>query len=84
MYEKSDYRYRVVPMIRPDGNWLKTAGFDVGDITVECEDGKLIIEMDTEKAKLKETERAFRAGMVWKLVFCGNSIPGYVLHSKTK
>ena len=41
-------------MIMLKGMWLKELGFDIGDyISVTCEDGKLIITLDTERAAMK-------------------------------
>ena len=60
VYEKSDYRYRSIPMIRLCGKWLSDAGFSIGDyVSVSCEDGKLIITPDIERAKMKDAEVAF-------------------------
>lgn len=42
--EQSGYKYKATPTIILKGQWLKDAGFDIGDsITVTCEDRKLII-----------------------------------------
>ena len=44
VYEQSGYNYKATPTITLKGQWLKDAGFDIGDsITVTCEDGKLVI-----------------------------------------
>ena len=44
VYNVKDYKYKDTPTIILKGEWLKDAGFDIGDsITVTCEDGKLII-----------------------------------------
>lgn len=44
VYEQSGYNYKSTPKIMLKGQWLKEAGFDVGDsITVTCENEKLII-----------------------------------------
>ena len=60
VYEKSDYRNQSIPMIRLCGKWLSEAGFSIGDyVSVSCEDGKLIITPDIERAKLKEAEAVF-------------------------
>lgn len=60
VYGMSGYKYRETPTIMLKGNWLATAGFQIGDyITVSCEDGKLVITRDTERAKLIEAEQAF-------------------------
>ena len=56
----SGYNYKPTPAIRLCGQWLKTAGFDIGDpVLVKCEDGKLIITPDTARAELIEEEKAF-------------------------
>ena len=60
VYEKSDYRYQSVPMIRLCGKWLKFVGFDIGEkILVKCENGQLIITPDETGKRLAEEERAF-------------------------
>ena len=42
------------------GMWLKKAGFDVGDyISVTCEDGKIVIAQDAERAAVKVAEAEF-------------------------
>ena len=56
----SGYNYKSVPSIRLMGQWLETAGFHIGDpVLVKCEDGKLIISLDTARAELMEAEKAF-------------------------
>ena len=55
VYEKNDYRYQSIPMIRLCGKCLLEAGFSIGDyVSVCCEDGKLIITPDIERARMKE------------------------------
>ena len=57
---QSGYKYRETPTITLKGLWLSEAGFQIGDyISVVCEDGKLIITQDAERAKLIEAEQAF-------------------------
>ena len=57
---QSGYQYHAVPAIRLSGKWLGAAGFNIGDfISVKCEDGRLIIEPDAERAKMVEAEKAF-------------------------
>lgn len=57
---QSGYRYKSTLSIRLMGQWLEVAGFHIGDsVLVECEDGKLIISLDTESAELIEAEKAF-------------------------
>lgn len=44
VYNASGYQYKNTPTIILKGEWLKEAGFDIGNlIQVECADGKLII-----------------------------------------
>lgn len=39
------------------GMWLKELGFEIGDyISLVCEDGKLIITPDTERAEMEKAE----------------------------
>lgn len=57
---QSGYKYRETPTITLKGLWLSEAGFQIGDyISVKCENGKLIIEPDVERAKVIEAEKAF-------------------------
>lgn len=52
VYCTSGYQYRDTPTIMLKGQWLKEAGFEIGDyITVKCEDGRLVIAQDAERAK---------------------------------
>ena len=60
VYGQSGYKYRETPTIMLKGMWLKEAGFDVGDyISVTCEDGKIIIAQDAERASVKAAEAEF-------------------------
>lgn len=60
VYEQSGYRYKSTPTITLKGQWLKELGFDIGDpVLVKCENGKLIITPDAERAELIEAEKAF-------------------------
>jgi len=44
VYGQSGYKYRETPAILLKGQWLKEAGFEIGDyISVTLENGKLII-----------------------------------------
>ena len=57
---QSGYKYRETPTIQLKGQWLKELGFDIGDyITISCENGRLIITPDAERAAIKEAEAAF-------------------------
>lgn len=45
----SGTRYKYVPQIRLQGDWLKELGFDEGSpINVECQAGKLIITLQNK------------------------------------
>lgn len=60
VYGMSGYKYQQVPTVMLKGKWLEQLNFHIGDyVTVSCEDGKLIITPDAEKAAMKETEAAF-------------------------
>ena len=60
VYAQSGYNYKPVPAIRLMGQWLEAAGFHIGDpVLVKCEDGKLIISLDTARAELMEAEKVF-------------------------
>lgn len=49
VYEASGYQYRRTPSIVLKGKWLAELGVDIGDeITVRCEDGRLIITKANE------------------------------------
>ena len=57
---QSGYKYRETPTITLKGLWLSEAGFQIGDyISVKCENGRLIIEADVERARIIEAEKAF-------------------------
>ena len=60
VYDMSGYKFQQTATIMLKGNWLMEAGFNIGDfISVRCEDGKLIIEPDVERARMEEAEKAF-------------------------
>ena len=51
VYEQSGYKYRTIPTIMLKGQWLAELDFQIGDnISVSCEEGKLVIT----KAELKQ------------------------------
>lgn len=57
---QSGYKYKETPVILLKGQWLKEAGFNIGDyISVTCEEGRLIISQDAEKAAMKAAEDKF-------------------------
>ena len=65
---ESGYGYRPTSTIRLKGQWLKDIGFDIGgDVSVSCEDGKLIITPDTERARMVEVEKSFMEREMKKL-----------------
>ena len=60
VHEQSGYNYKATPTIILKGQWLKEMGFEIGDyISVSCEDGKLIITPDAEKATMTKAEAEF-------------------------
>jgi len=62
IYEQSGYNYKGTPTIMLKGNWLRELGFNAGDyVSIACEDGKLVITPDVERAKEKAAEEAFLA-----------------------
>lgn len=68
---QSGYNYKSVPAIRLMGQWLEDAGFHIGDpVMVKCEDGKLIIALDTARAELIEAEKLFMEKETRKLQEC--------------
>ena len=68
VHGQSGYRYKATPTIMLKGQWLKDLGFDIGDyISVSCENGKLIITPDAERAALAEAEASFIAQETKKL-----------------
>ena len=60
VYGQSGYNYKTTPTIMLKGQWLADLGFAVGDyISVSCEDGKIIITPDAERAALEQAEKEF-------------------------
>lgn len=54
------YDRKPTPEIKLSGQWLKAAGFEIGALVrVECEDGKLIILLDTAREEEQEAEAVF-------------------------
>lgn len=57
---QSGYQYRNTPAIVLKGKWLKELGFDIGDyVSISCENGKLVITPDVERATMEEAQAAF-------------------------
>ena len=68
VYGQSGYRYKATPTIMLKGQWLKDLGFDIGDyISVSCENGKLIITPDVNKAQEQAAKAAFMEAEIKKL-----------------
>lgn len=60
VYGQSGYKYQETPTIMLKGMWLKELGFDIGDyISVTCEDGRLVITPDAERAAIKAAEAEY-------------------------
>lgn len=60
VYGQSGYKYRETPTIMLKGMWIKEVGFDIGDyISVTCEDGRLVITPDSERAAVKAAEAEY-------------------------
>lgn len=60
VYGQSGYKYQETPTIMLKGIWLKELGFDIGDyISVTCEDGRLVITPDAERAAVKAAEAEY-------------------------
>lgn len=60
VYGQSGYKYQETPTIMLKGMWLKELGFDIGDyISVTCEDGRLVITPDAERAAAKAAEAEY-------------------------
>ena len=58
--EQSGYRYKPTPTLMLKGAWLEEWGFTVNmPVTVQCVEGKLIIVLDEERAKMLEEEQAY-------------------------
>ena len=68
VHEQSGYNYKATPTIILKGQWLKEMGFKIGDyINVSCEEGKLIITLDAEKAAMEKAEAEFMEKEMKKL-----------------
>lgn len=60
VHEQSGYNYHGTPTIQLKGQWLKELGFNIGDyVSIVCENGRLVITPDVERAKEKAAEKAF-------------------------
>lgn len=60
IYGQSGYKYQETATIMLKGKWLEELGFKIGDyISVTCEDGRLVITPDAERAAIKAREDEF-------------------------
>lgn len=60
VYGQSGHKYQETSTIVLKGMWLKELGFDIGDyISITCEDGRLVITPDVERAAVKAAEAEF-------------------------
>ena len=47
VYGQSGYKYKETPTIILKGQWLKEAGFEIGNrVTLECDNGTIVIKAD--------------------------------------
>lgn len=47
VYGQSGYKYKETPTIILKGQWLKEAGFEIGNrVTLECDKGTIVIKAD--------------------------------------
>lgn len=68
VHSQSGRNYKATPTIILKGQWLQKMGFEIGDyISVSCENGKLIITPDTEKAAMEKAETEFMEKEMKKL-----------------
>ncbi len=57
---QSGYKYRETPTITLKGQWLSELGFEIGEyVSISCENGRLVITPDTERAEIVKAEKAF-------------------------
>ncbi|MCC8027497.1 MAG: type I toxin-antitoxin system SymE family toxin [Clostridium sp.] len=60
VYEQSGYRYKPTPTPMLKGAWLEEWGFIANmPVTVQCEEGKLVIVLNKERTKRLEDEKAY-------------------------
>lgn len=56
---------KSVPMLRVSRLWLEELGFKTGDfVRIKCEDGQLIISLNEERLRRKQTKKS-----LWKKRF---------------
>lgn len=60
VYKQSGYNDKPTPMLMLKGAWLEEWGFTANmPVSVQCEEGKLVIVLDEERAKILEEEQVF-------------------------
>lgn len=60
VYSQNGRNYKATSTIILKGQWLEEMGFAIGDyISVSCENGKLVITPDTERAELEQMKADF-------------------------
>lgn len=60
VYSQNGRNYKATPTIILKGQWLEEMGFATGDyISVSCENGKLVITLDTERAGAEQMNAEF-------------------------
>ena len=60
VYSQNGRNYKATPTIILKGQWLEKMGFAIGDhISVSCENEKLVIMPDTERAELEQMKADF-------------------------
>lgn len=60
VYSQNGRNYKATPTIILKGQWLEKMGFAIGNyISVNCENGKLVIMPDTERAELEQMKADF-------------------------
>ena len=58
--EQSGYRYKPTPTLMLKGAWLEEWGFTANmPVTVLCEEGKRIIVLNKERAKMLEEKKTY-------------------------
>ena len=68
VHSQSGRNYKATPTIILKGQWLQEMGFEIGDyISVSCENGKLIITPDVERAAMEQAEAEFMEKEMKKL-----------------
>ena len=68
VHSQSGRNYKATSTIILKGQWLQEMEFEIGDyISVSCENGKLIITPDVDKAQEQEAKTAFMDEEIKKL-----------------